>query len=646
MTVIKYNLRENKQLLARLLTEAPLVSSQADKYPNWQPSEAWTGTYAKYESLLKAMGAKPYPRPFGAKANYEMYVGDDYIRFYDDGTAYSTNNSQEMGYGIDTNMFAKIALVSGTSNKPRLTLYDKPGGEQIHGYIENSNGKLTFIPPAAEDAVKEEPETWVDYLQLALDVVGLIPGFGDIADIINAAISFGRGNYLEGFLSLIGAIPVVGSAIMLPLKVILKTFNRAGDVLKSAWRSKKSADEMWLFVKNSGKLGPAELDGIVKGMGDVSGYIRSFRKEADWALPKSAAGALDEFADFLQKNSNGAEAIFKGAAKTTDAAAGGILRVRKELDQLGGLQKIFGKGLTRRLRNTFSRAISPKELEALRGAMDIKFFKNMDNPGKLTILLKTDPNLATKTLTGITSDVSDWFSKMSRSPRVGNFNPAAAGARLQTQWDNISRTYPGQDAKIMEQQLLFLKKNSPELYSKAHKNIVNMAQESDNPLYKQFMTSEINGLGSYFSKEYTELAGIKSAAARWTNLAPVVYNELSDIGEDALMASGIETKDDVNGLFWPLLKSAVDASKHVPVLGDFVQWTSTNVGDRAGAAAKWAAENPVFGSGITQVKNALGVDTGKPYDPNVKFQIVPDDDPRLKQQELEKEKRIQQNKRF
>ena len=171
-----------------------------------------------------------------------------------------------------------------------------------------------------------------------------------------------------------------------------------------------------------------------------------------------------------------------------------------------------------------------------------------------------------------------------------------------------------------------------------------MAQESNNPLYKQFMTNEVNGLGSYFSREYTELAGIKSAAARWNNLAPVVYNELSDMGEDALMAAGIETKDDVNGLFWPLLKSAVDASKHVPVLGDFVQWTSTNVGDRAVAAAKWAAENPVFGAGITQVKNALGVDADKRYDPNVKFQIVPDDDPRLQQQEKEKEKRIEKNK--
>jgi hypothetical protein len=646
MTVIKYNLRENKQLLAKLLTEAPLVASAADKFPNWTPDEAWTGTYAKYESLLKALGAKPYPRPFGKKANYELKVGDDYIRFYDNGIAYSTNESQEMGYGIDTSMFNTYALMPGTSNKPKLTLYNKPGGKQVHGYIENVNGKITWIPPNAEDAVTEEPETWVDYLQLALDVVGLIPGYGDIADIINAAISFGRGNYLEGFLSLIGAIPVVGSVIALPLKAILKTFNRAGDVLKTAWRGKKSADEMWLFVKNSGKLGPNELDGIVKGMGDVSSYISSFRKEADWVLPASATKALDEFADFLKKQSVGAEAIFKGAAKNADSGARGILKVRKELDNIKGLRSLMGGKVFRRLRNTFSSALSPKELLALRGAMDIKFFKNMDNPGKLTILCKTDPNLAAKTLTGIGTDVGNWFSKMANAPAVGKFNPAAGAAKLQKEWDYIAKAYPGQGAKQLEQQLNWLKKNNPDLYSKAHKNIVSMAQESDNPMYKQFMNNEINGLGSYFSSDYAELAGIKSAAARWSNLAPIAYNEISDMGEDALMTAGIETKDDVNGLFWPLVKMAVDASKHVPVLGDFVEWTSTNVGDRAAAALKWAAEVPVIGAGISTAKNALGVDTDKPYDPNVQYQIVPDDDPRLKQQELEKQQRIEKNKRF
>lgn len=637
MAVIKYNLRENKQLKNRLLYEAPLVASMADQYKNWTPEEPWTGEFAKYESLLKAVGAKPYPRPYGKKANYEVFVGDDYIRFYDNGTAYSTNNAEEMKYGVD-----EEKRYNG------IILYNEEGGQkQIHGAIEmGPNGKPKWTPPAAEDAVKEQPETWVDYLQLALDVVGLIPGYGDIADIINAAISFGRGNYLEGFLSLIGAIPVVGSVISIPLKAILKTFNKAGDVFKTAWRGKKSADEVWIFIKNSGKLGPKELDSLVKGMGDVSDYISKFRKDADWALPNNAASALDEFSAFLKKNSVEAEKIFSGAAKQTDSAAKGILKVRKELDQIGGLEKLLGGRIFRRVRNFFSSALSTKELNALRGAMEIKFFKNMNNPGKLSILCATDPKLAKTTLRALTIDAADWIKKMSNAPTVGNFVPSKRAANLMKEWDTITATHKASPSKLLEQRLAWLQKNNPDLYSKAHKNIVDMAQKSDNPLYKQFMNNEINGLGSYFSKDYTDIAGLSSAKERWSNLAPVVYNELSDMGEDALMSAGIETKDDVNGLFWPLVKSAVVASKPIPVIGDFTSWLTDTVGPKASALAKYVADDPVLGSFVNQIKQATGADAGKAYDPNVEFEIVPQDSPELKKQEKEKEQRIQQNKGF
>lgn len=635
MTVIRYNLRENVQLKNRLLYEA-LVPSEADKWPNYVPEEAWTGAFAKYESLLKAVGAKPYPLPFGKKAAYEAKVAEDIISFYESGTAYLSNKSKEVKYGIDPE-----------KRYNGIMLYDEEGGNKIIlGAIEKGpDGKPKWIPPQAEDVASTE-ESWVDYLQLALDVIGLVPGFGDIADIINAAISFGRGNYLEGFLSLIGAIPVVGSAIALPLKAILKGFNKAGDVLKTAWRGRKSADEVWLYIKNSGKLGPKELDALSKGMGDVSSYISKFRKDADWVLPNDAASALDEFAAFLKKQGDGAEKIFKTAGKNSDEAASGILKVRKELDQIGGLERVMGGGLVRRLKNTFTRALSAKELKALRGAMEIKFFKNMDNPGKLSILANTDPSLAKTVSLGLEDDVVNWILKMKKSPAVGKFSPAAGADKLVKEWDTMSKVYKGSPSKLLEQRLAFLQKNQPELYKKAHANIVDMAQKSNNPLYKQFMNNEINGLGSYFSKDYTEMAGIKSAMARWSNLAPIVYNELSDMGEDALYAAGIETKDDVNGLFWPILKSTMNTVEKVPVLGSVVTGVKSWVIEPSSKLAKYVANDPVLGAYIDQIKQVTGVDVGKAYDPNVKFTIVPDDSPELEKQEKEKEKRIQQNKSF
>jgi hypothetical protein len=48
----------------------------------------------------------------------------------------------------------------------------------------------------------------LDALQMLLDVVGLIPGLGAPADILNAIISGARGDWLGAALSLFGAVPV------------------------------------------------------------------------------------------------------------------------------------------------------------------------------------------------------------------------------------------------------------------------------------------------------------------------------------------------------------------------------------------------------------------------------------------------------
>ena len=74
-----------------------------------------------------------------------------------------------------------------------------------------------FVHPIAK--IKDEDEwTAIDYFQTVLDFAGFIPGFGDILDIINAAIYFGRGKYIDGVLSSIAVIPVAGSILSSSLK--------------------------------------------------------------------------------------------------------------------------------------------------------------------------------------------------------------------------------------------------------------------------------------------------------------------------------------------------------------------------------------------------------------------------------------------
>ena len=71
----------------------------------------------------------------------------------------------------------------------------------------------------------------LDGIQGALDVVGLIPGFGEIADGINGCISLARGDYVGAALSFVSMIPVVGDAIGKGGKVGRAIAKKADDIL-------------------------------------------------------------------------------------------------------------------------------------------------------------------------------------------------------------------------------------------------------------------------------------------------------------------------------------------------------------------------------------------------------------------------------
>ncbi|MDW8373923.1 MAG: hypothetical protein RMM29_09800 [Planctomycetota bacterium] len=65
--------------------------------------------------------------------------------------------------------------------------------------------------PDAPATVELSPADVLDGIQMGLDVVGLIPGVGEIADLVNATISLGRGDYLGASLSLAAMIPDAGA---------------------------------------------------------------------------------------------------------------------------------------------------------------------------------------------------------------------------------------------------------------------------------------------------------------------------------------------------------------------------------------------------------------------------------------------------
>jgi hypothetical protein len=81
-----------------------------------------------------------------------------------------------------------------------------------------------------------QPKNLLDGLQLGLDIAGLIPGLGEIADGVNAAIYLARGDKVNAALSLTSMIPFAGygaSAVKFG-KRIDTAIDKGKDVIKSA----------------------------------------------------------------------------------------------------------------------------------------------------------------------------------------------------------------------------------------------------------------------------------------------------------------------------------------------------------------------------------------------------------------------------
>ncbi|KAA1245832.1 GIY-YIG nuclease family protein [Aquimarina sp. RZ0] len=55
-------------------------------------------------------------------------------------------------------------------------------------------------------------DNWADSLQTGLDIAGLVPGLGEIADLANGCISLARGNYGDAALSFAAMVPGFGAA--------------------------------------------------------------------------------------------------------------------------------------------------------------------------------------------------------------------------------------------------------------------------------------------------------------------------------------------------------------------------------------------------------------------------------------------------
>jgi hypothetical protein len=141
---------------------------------------------------------------------------------------------------------------------PKLARFiqQDPIGDDINSYAYAANNPLVWIDPTGLCW------TGLDTLQAALDVGGLIPGFGEPLDLINASISAARGNWGDAALSAGAAIPFVGWAATAGKGAkyagkagdLATTLNKAGDLggaARKSFKNTRPAGRGWKYNRNT-----------------------------------------------------------------------------------------------------------------------------------------------------------------------------------------------------------------------------------------------------------------------------------------------------------------------------------------------------------------------------------------------------------
>lgn len=137
--------------------------------------------------------------------------------------------------------------------------------EEEEKTVINERMDYTMPPVAATQGItqrpKEDNDEIADWVQAGLDVIGLIPGWGEPFDAANAAISVIRNNPLNALLSAISVIPIYGDIIGKGTKLLLWGI-RTGKTMKYGAKTYTVGNLGALLKKNLDKTDEAEIKAL------------------------------------------------------------------------------------------------------------------------------------------------------------------------------------------------------------------------------------------------------------------------------------------------------------------------------------------------------------------------------------------------
>ncbi|MEG1551515.1 MAG: RHS repeat-associated core domain-containing protein [Oscillospiraceae bacterium] len=178
-----------------------------------------TFKYDTYGKVIKRTGTTNTPF---------QYNGRDGVMTDENGLLYMRSRY----YSPELKRFLNADIVKGdVSHSATLNQYAYVNGNPI-SYVD------PFGTSADQGSGTQNYEKVIDYLQTALDIIGFIPGYGDIADLINALIYAVRGDWANAGLSALAIIPMLGSL---------------GTGTKLGGKAFGKVDDVWAFFRKFGK---------------------------------------------------------------------------------------------------------------------------------------------------------------------------------------------------------------------------------------------------------------------------------------------------------------------------------------------------------------------------------------------------------
>ena len=509
-----------------------------------------------------------------------------YLDEYETPTEHATGphfHIQYVGPSSQGNMFAKDVSDIDSGESVDNTKYGFTPNEwkRLSPY-DRERAKMGKLRPntTSTDSPTDSADEWgvIDYFQTVLDFAGFIPGYGEVIDVINASIYFARDKYVDGVLSLIGVVPVIGDVVGKGMKASFKLIGM-GKVSRALRKAKKGnpgdMQKIWETMLKNGYVDGATLKQFAKAGDNVAGLLtKSARKlknldKYGLPIPDAVYKQMDEIAETMKsikpapeklstfaKIAKGTGDVVKGTAKAgyniTKKVVGLPIRLvlspitipiataRASLRVLTGR---LGRGSTSLLKRFVGK--SGDNIADMERAVRSLFKRKLAaNPLLLANMIKTNGNVV-----GMTK----YFK---------NLDPNAAA---------MLKDLHKQPIKDIEETLLmFLKRDSKtanwtNVSAADYKNLVNevtdIAARKGNPYYNTFIKDEV------INWSVGKSPGLKFAGAwdakpwyDWPNTKgvktlDVLSNEIQDAGEKL----GLSDTDDPQGV---ILQSLVIALRY------------------------------------------------------------------------------------